>query len=201
LILRNAQHRRTQKVGAMNLASAGAGAQSGLIELRVERVEHLFDAFDPMPVPSRDLAPQAEDFIVGWARELPDDAPLRIVVHIPASERENAAATHAPQAFQRHFNYRADRLSGDIAELMRVGRFSLLIGLGVLAACYGAGRLLALFLPADLARFAQESVLILGWVANWRPIEIFLYAWWPLARRRRLMRRLAGAAVELAADL
>lgn len=183
------------------MAASGAGVQSGLIELRVERIEHLFDAFDPMPVPSRDLAPQAEDFIVGWARELPVDLCLRIVVHIPAGESANAAAAHAPQAFQRHFSYRADRLSGDIAELMRVGRFSLLIGLGVLAACYGAGRALAALLPEDLARFAQESVLILGWVANWRPIEIFLYDWWPLARRRTLMRRLAAAPVELRVDL
>lgn len=178
-----------------------AETQSGPIELRVDSVEHLFDAFDPMPAPSRDLAPQAEDFIVGWARELPGDAPLRIVVHIPSAQSTSAAAAHAPQAFQRHFNYRADRLSGDIAELMRVGRFSLLIGVAVLAACYGAGRALALVLPADLARFAQESVLILGWVANWRPMEIFLYDWWPLARRRTLMRRLAAAPVELTADL
>jgi hypothetical protein len=161
---------------------------SGLIELRVERLEHLFDAFDPLPVPSRDLAPQAEDFIVGWARELPEDSPLRILVHMPASEAANAGAAQAPLAFQRHFGYRAARLSGDIAELMRIGRYSLLIGLAVLVACYGAGRALAAFLPADIARFAQESVLILGWVANWRPIEIFLYDWWPPTRPACAMR-------------
>jgi hypothetical protein len=43
----------------------------------------------------------------------------------------------------------------------------------------------------------EESLLILGWVANWRPLEIFLYDWWPLTRRRDLYRRLAAAAVEL----
>jgi hypothetical protein len=43
----------------------------------------------------------------------------------------------------------------------------------------------------------QESLIILGWVANWKPIEIFLYDWWPLARRRDLYRRLANASVEL----
>lgn len=148
-----------------------------------------------------DRPPQAVDFVIGWARELPEDAPLRILVHMPASEAANAAAAQAPLAFQRHFGYRAARLSGDIAELMRIGRYSLLIGLAVLAACYGAGRALAAVLPADVARFAQESVLIQGWVANWRPIEIFLYDWWPLARRRALLRRLAAAPVELKPDL
>jgi hypothetical protein len=45
-------------------------------------------------------------------------------------------------------------------------------------------------------RLVDESFLILGWVANWRPLEIFLYDWWPLARRRDLYRRLSSASVE-----
>ena len=34
-------------------------------------------------------------------------------------------------------------------------------------------------------------------MANWRPIEIFLYDWWPIVRRRDLYRRLGEAEVEL----
>ena len=45
-------------------------------------------------------------------------------------------------------------------------------------------------------RLVEESLLILGWVANWRPLEIFLYDWWPLVRRRDLYRRLSEAGVE-----
>jgi hypothetical protein len=41
----------------------------------------------------------------------------------------------------------------------------------------------------------RESLVIVGWVANWRPIEMFLYDWWPIARRRDLYRRLANAKV------
>ncbi len=48
-----------------------------------------------------------------------------------------------------------------------------------------------------ITRVIQESLIIFGWVANWKPIEIFLYEWWPIARRRNLYRRLAGAAVKL----
>ena len=49
-------------------------------------------------------------------------------------------------------------------------------------------------------RFYNEGLIILGWVANWRPVEIFLYDWWPIARRRRLYRRLAGARVQVVAE-
>ena len=45
-------------------------------------------------------------------------------------------------------------------------------------------------------RLLEESLLILGWVANWRPLEIFLYEWWPLARRRDLYARLSRADIE-----
>ena len=51
--------------------------------------------------------------------------------------------------------------------------------------------------PQPFAELIAESLLIFGWVANWRPIEIFLYDWWPLVRRRNLYQRLAAAQVEL----
>ena len=46
----------------------------------------------------------------------------------------------------------------------------------------------------------EEGLLILGWVANWKPIEIFLYDWWPIAQRRGLYNRLAQATVDVRAD-
>jgi hypothetical protein len=48
-----------------------------------------------------------------------------------------------------------------------------------------------------VSRFFEEGLIILGWVANWKPIQTFLYDWWPVARRRDLYRRLARARVEL----
>ena len=48
-----------------------------------------------------------------------------------------------------------------------------------------------------LTQLLGESLLILGWVANWRPLEIFLYDWAPIVRRRALYRRLAGARGEV----
>ena len=26
----------------------------------------------------------------------------------------------------------------------------------------------------------REGLLIVGWVAMWRPLEVFLYDWWPI---------------------
>ena len=49
----------------------------------------------------------------------------------------------------------------------------------------------------DLGRVLQESLLIGGWVAMWRPLEVFLYDWWPIRAEARLFDRLATMPVRL----
>jgi hypothetical protein len=43
----------------------------------------------------------------------------------------------------------------------------------------------------------RESLLIGGWVAVWRPLEVFLYDWWPVRARARLYDRLATMPVRV----
>ncbi len=170
------------------------------IELNVEKVAQLFHTLDPFPFPERDLDRDAEEFIVGWARELRSDQPIRILIHLPAAEAHSEAAQTLAASIQRYFSYRAKIVSLDLKELFRIGRRSLAIGLAVLAVCILLSRSLGgHFSSAPMGRFVEESLIILGWVANWRPIEILLYDWWPIVRRRNLFRRLAAADVTIQA--
>jgi hypothetical protein len=173
------------------------GNTSDVIELRVDEIAQLFHTLDPFPFRERDLDREAEEFIVGWARELPIDQPIRIVVHFPGNDVQTRAAQELGVAFARYFSYRASVLQSDLNELFRVGRRSLGIGVLVLIICLIAAHLAGGFLiEAPFKRLVEESFLLLGWVANWRPLEIFLYDWWPIARRRDLYRRLSRAVVE-----
>ena len=70
---------------------------------------------------------------------------------------------------------------------LRVGRTSLCHWIGVPGDVF-AGRGLdneARCRTAASAEIARESLTIGGWVAMWRPMEIFLYSWWPILRERR----------------
>lgn len=168
------------------------------IEIQIDRVAQLFDTLDPFPFRERDLDKEAEDFIVGWARELPKQLPIAIVVHLPQGEAESEHGHELANALHRYFRNRADGVTKDLRELFRFGRYSLLVGLVTLAVCIVAGQIARRTLgDNEFARFLNEGLVILGWVANWRPIEIFLYEWWPLVRRRRLYLRLATAEVTL----
>ena len=43
----------------------------------------------------------------------------------------------------------------------------------------------------------HESLLVGGAVALWRPLEIFLYDWWPIRDNARLYDRLSDMAVRI----
>jgi hypothetical protein len=43
----------------------------------------------------------------------------------------------------------------------------------------------------------SESLTIVGWVAMWRPLQIFLYDWWPLQRQIRLYQKLSSAHIQV----
>lgn len=172
---------------------------STAIEIQIARAAQLFHSLDPFPFREKDLDKEAEEFIVGWARELPRNAPLSIVVHLPIAEAETDQGREIGHAIHLYFAYRADGVSNELKEQFRLGRFSLLIGLATLAVCIASGQIVKSTLGnGEFSRFLEEGLVILGWVANWRPIEIFFYDWWPLVRRRRLFLRLASAAVTLA---
>lgn len=173
-------------------------AQSSLIELQVDRLRYLFDPFDPFPTPTRDLSRGAEDFIVGWARDLPQRSPIRLRLHLAHEDGQAADKASLKAAISRHFAYKADRVSGDLRELIEIGRWALIIGLCVLGICILLRQLLLSVLPQGaFSGILAEGLVIVGWVANWRPVEIFLYEWWPMLRKRSLFRRLASAEVEI----
>lgn len=170
------------------------------IAIRVRTITALFNSFDPSPFREKDIDPEVEAFLVGWVRELPHGAPFTIAVRLPPEEAAKPQAAEIGEAFAHYFGYRAQIAAQDLRELFRIGRRSLAIGVMVLIACLVASQLVAAFVPIHVvARVLEESLIIVGWVANWRPIEIYLYDWWPIRRRIHLFERIAAAKLEVKA--
>jgi hypothetical protein len=178
----------------VNRGSAPAEA----IELRVNEIAQLFHSLDPFPFREKDLDKEVEEYIVSWALELSKDQPIKIIIQLPEKEVHTNVASVLAGAFARYFSYRAEFLQRELNELSRIGRRDLAIGITILFACLVLSRLAAKYLAEDeFSSLVQNSLLILGWVANWRPFEIFLYERWPLKRRRDLYRRLSAASLEI----
>jgi hypothetical protein len=172
--------------------------ETGPIAIHVRTIGQLFNSFDPSPFNEKDLDDDAEDYIAGWARELPEDAALRIVVYLPPDEAQRSEAAGLGAALSHHFVQRARQFERELRELFRIGRRSLVVGIAVLVCCLTANQTLAPLIPnVTFGRAMEESLVILGWVANWKPLEIYLYDWWPIRRNIRLYRRLAVAPVTI----
>ena len=170
-----------------------------IIEIRLAELNQIFNRMDPSPFQEKDLDPRAEEFIVGWAHEVSRKAPLALSVHLDHTEGPREEAEVLRKSIQEFFSTRALVSRRRLRQLFRVGRTSLVVGLMFLAACVVAGDLIANALSGNrLGEILRESLLIGGWVAMWRPLEIFLYDWWPIRDEARLYDRLGAMPVEIA---
>jgi hypothetical protein len=168
------------------------------IEVRVSELRRLFNAIDPSPFRERDLDPGAEEFIVDWSRDLPADARLALVVYLDRTAGAGDDVHLLREAVHEFFRQRAAGARRSLRELFRRGRISLFIGLAALAGSIAIGDALATYLPREgVASLLGESVLIGGWVAMWRPLEVFLYDWWPVRADARLFDRLSVMPVRI----
>lgn len=76
----------------------------------------------------------------------------------------------------------------------REGRISLVIGIAAIFGFNGVAQVIGRSTNPFL-EVLHEGLLVVGWVSMWKPMEIFLYQWWPIRRERRACRRLAEADV------
>lgn len=159
----------------------------------------LFHSFDPSPFRERELDATAEEFIVGWASEFPAHTEPELVVYLEERRPEAAADLDAlvGEAVRNHFAYRVESKRREHRALLARGRTSLAVGLGFFALCFLAGQTLAGIADSPLAQLGRESLLIGGWVAMWRPLEIFLYDARDLRRRERKYLRLTRMQVRV----
>jgi hypothetical protein len=169
-----------------------------VIEIKLNTPEQILNSFDPSPFHSRDLDDRAADYIIESAEEADSGGPLLLVIELPAEQATRDLSMDLPVALHNSFRFRARQARLQLREQFRLGRLSLAIGLGVLGLCTLVIHLLELSVAqSTFAQMAEQGLFILGWVALWRPLEIFLYDWWPLARRIRILKRLSSATVEI----
>jgi hypothetical protein len=169
------------------------------ISLRLREIGQLFNSMDPTPFHHRDLDPEAEKFIESWAQEFPGGSRFLLVIHLEKKPAQGDAAALLAEAIHNYFGYEAQMAGRELKRLLRLGRTSLLVGLGFLSLCTLGAKALGASASEPYAYLdvLREGLIIAGWVAMWRPIQIFLYEWWPITRRRRMLQNLAHAQVRV----
>lgn len=169
------------------------------IDIRLKTVGDLFASLDPSPLVERDLDDAVEEFIVDWVNDLPQSGPVVLVLHLtePAADTDPETLR---ESVRNYFAFMAEREAKRMRRLWREGRQALTVGLLFLLICTGLSQAAVAFIGGPIGAALREGLLIIGWVANWRPVEIFLYDWRPIRRRQRTYERLSRLAVEIKQD-
>lgn len=166
------------------------------IDIKLRNADQLFDGRDPAPFHERDLDDDAVEYILGAIQEISPKAPIKMVFWIAEPARQISPDTFV-EAVRAHFRYEVERLSRRIREHVRQGEMILVVGLVVLTVFLTLAELTKWVPSGTLRQILREGLVIIGWVAMWRPLEVLLYDWWPLVRQRRLCERVSEMEIEV----
>jgi hypothetical protein len=166
------------------------------IKLKLRDLNQFFNSMDPSPFIEKDLDDEAEEFIVSWAEEFSPHARVKLRIYLEQWPEKDPTEL-IRQAVHNYFTHRAELTGLEFKHLMKQGRTSLLIGLSFLATCLAINEALLRGEAGTWANVLRESLTIAGWVAMWRPMQTYLYDWWPLHRRGRIYTKLSHMPVEV----
>lgn len=170
--------------------------QSDSIDIRLQDAARLFNSLDPSPFHERELGREVEAFIVDAARELPSPEGARLRVFVSQAGAQ-AHQQMVSEAVRHHFERRAGQTGKELSDLLGRGRRSTLVGLVFLGMMMGVARLMDELGGEGLLAIIREGVGIAGWVAMWRPMEIFLYDWWHVNESKKLYLALSRMEVRV----
>jgi hypothetical protein len=167
------------------------------IDLHVRSAEQLFDWRDPAPFRQRDLDASAAEYIYSTALDIPFKTSLKLVLWVEQPLGETLTVNTIEAAVRAHFDHDADRARRRLAQQRRFGRLALAGGVTILVAFLSLAEILRPWTARHPGDILRQGLVIAGWVALWRPIEVLLYDWWPLAEERKQSERLARAPIEV----
>jgi len=168
-----------------------------LIELELHSIMQIFNSFDPAPFHEKELDPEAEEYIYNTVGEFPLKKPLGIILYVPPSEVDKETEHTLKEAIRNHFSYRKVLTDIELRRLLQRGRRNMIIAIVFLFLCLLIIRLLST-LEGDLVNtMLSEGLTIIGWVAMWEPVYVFLYGWWPVVQKRNIYRKILSMDISV----
>lgn len=168
------------------------------VSVHVREVAQLFNSLDPAPFWDRDLDRSAAEFIEDEFRDRQSAEIWHLHVHVHVHEGDTSPA-YLQQAIESYYGRMANSARLAMREHFRLAQFALMGGVAIFLLSMGARGILGNVL-GRLPVLLDEGIIILAWLALWRPAEALIYGWIPLYRNRRLFEKLAGIKVFVRPD-
>jgi hypothetical protein len=161
------------------------------VNIHVRDLAQLFNSLDPSPFWDRDLDRTAAEFIEEEFSEKLSAENWHLYVH---AHEGGTSPTDLQAALENYYGRMASSTRRALREYLWSAQWTLVGGVLVFLVSMGVRSALARLL-GKLPLILDEGLIILAWLALWRPAEMLLYGWAPLRRKQRLYQRLAGIRV------
>jgi len=161
------------------------------VSVHVREIAQLFNSLDPAPFWDRDLDRAAAEFIEDEFRDKQSAEAWHLHVHVLEGDTSSADLQRAIESYYGRLVNSARR---EMHEHLRLGQVALAGGLVIFLLSMSTRGILRSFL-GHLPVLIDEGLIILAWLALWRPTEALIYGWVPFYRNCRLFERLAGIKV------
>ncbi|MBN8614566.1 MAG: hypothetical protein J0L92_28455 [Deltaproteobacteria bacterium] len=164
------------------------------IDLHVERAAQIFAPHASTPFFQRGLHEEIVTYVVECASDI-GRADLRLVVIDAGSSLDAAGIEHA---FRERFEHELRSAHRKLRAALRAARRALVLGTALMLCLRVASELAAAALSSSQGlRLVEEGLVIVSWIALWRPIEFVLFDLWPVYERRGVLRRLRDCDVSV----
>lgn len=167
------------------------------IRIQIRTVKQLFNSFDPDPFLERDLDDTFADYLIDSVKEYPLNTAVSLQLIVAEDDVTADTEEQIKQAIRHYFAYRLMINRFKFKKLMRDARTSLLIGISSLAMCLILSEAMHYYLSGYGAQIVSEGFIIIGWVSMWKPINLFLYEWWPIIGERKVFQKIASMKIHL----
>lgn len=168
-----------------------------MVSIHVRDLGQLFNSLDPSPFWDRDLDREAAAFIEeGFSEKLSAET---WNLHVHAHDVGTSAAD-LQTALESYYGRMAASARRALREHLWGSQWTLIAGVIIFLFSMGLRSILGGLL-GRLPQILDEGLIILAWLALWRPAEMLLYGWVPLQRRQQLYERLAKIRISVRADM
>jgi hypothetical protein len=168
-----------------------------LIGIELKSLMQIFNSFDPSPFHEKELDPGAEEYIYNSVAEFPLKTPLELIIYLPPSEIGKETRRTLKEAIKNHFLYKSLLIDIELRRILQRGRRNIAIGVLFLFLCLLIIGLLSTVEGNLLNTMFSEGLSIIGWVAMWEPVNVFLYGWWPLVQKKNIYSKILGMDVQV----
>ena len=166
------------------------------IILKLENVDQMLIAPHEVFYGKRMLNHNAEEFLIEESEKHPYRTAIYLKVYLPPDALNRSQEIEA--AVHQHFTFRKNKSLKQLNRTLQFGWRSLVIAIVFLSLLVLFTLLVIRRIPeGGLSIIFREILIILGWVALWRPADLLLYQWRQFKRDASLFKRLAQCKIEV----